>query len=263
MYSILIIVPTLNSYELLDKLLISIEKQIYKNWRLVFIDGGSCKEHISYLENICRSNNKFEWFPQNKDKKYIFGAMNQGFNMAKKNEWTLFLGSDDWLFSEDSLEIFARKINKYQNQINSPDLLIGEAIYADHKTEKLGRISRFLPISNFRRALFLGGAPPHQSTLFGPNARNFLSKYSEEFTLTADLDYFLKISLKKDFKFKLINKKIICLGEGGISGRNTLERLKQVFFCYKREFKFFVLIPIILRYSCRIFYYFKHRGITF
>ena len=40
-FKILFIVPTLNSYHLLPKLVNSIQNQSFKNWEIIFIDGDS------------------------------------------------------------------------------------------------------------------------------------------------------------------------------------------------------------------------------
>ena len=50
--NILIIVPTLNSYKLLNDLIKSLKKQSFKNWKLIFIDGGSDLNHIEFLKKI-------------------------------------------------------------------------------------------------------------------------------------------------------------------------------------------------------------------
>ncbi len=255
---ILIIVPTLNSYKILNKLVNSIKSQTYKNLRVIFIDGPSNDIHKSYLREICSSERNFFWYTQSKHKKFIFGAMNQGFEYAKNDEWIMFLGSDDLLPSNQILEIIINKISNLEMKNQLPDLLIGEARYINTETNKFGRISKFFKVLNFRTSLFLGLTPPHQATIFGPKAINFLNKFSEKITLTADLDYFLKLSLKKDLKFELINKQIIFLGEGGVSGRNTIKRTKQVLFCYFKAFKIFLFVPFIFRYLFRVFYFLKN-----
>ena len=55
---ILIVVPTLNSYKILQKLIDSLHNQTYKEWRLIFVDGKSDKIHKEWLMNKCK-NDKF------------------------------------------------------------------------------------------------------------------------------------------------------------------------------------------------------------
>ena len=67
-----------------------------------------------------------------------------------------------------------------------------------HLQEQLVAISMFQPEgvlrTAFRNALLLGSTPPHQATLFGPGARSMLNQYAAGFRLSADLDYFLRLS---------------------------------------------------------------------
>lgn len=57
--NILIAVPTLNSWTILPKLISSLKKQTNENWKLLFIDGKSNKEHENYLEKICNDDKRF------------------------------------------------------------------------------------------------------------------------------------------------------------------------------------------------------------
>lgn len=254
---ILIIVPTLDSFKILNNLISSIQSQTYKNWRVIFIDGNSNDQHKSYLNRLCQKEKKFVWYQQSGNYKYIFGAMNQGLQFAKFNEWVLFLGSDDCLSSKCILEAINKKIIKLEEKGEFLDLIIGAGRYVNRETNKLGRISKFFNILNFRTSLFLGITPPHQATILGPKARRFLGNFSERITLTADLDYFLKLSLKKDLKFELINEQIVYMGDGGVSGRNITKRIKQVMYCYFKSFKLFAIIPFVFRYFFRTLFLLK------
>ena len=51
--SFLMIVPTLNSYKELDKLVTSLKSQTYKQWRTVFIDGDSSSDHKEWINSCC------------------------------------------------------------------------------------------------------------------------------------------------------------------------------------------------------------------
>ena len=57
--NLVIIVPTLNSYKLLDKLVNSLISQNNKNWRVIFVDGKSSLEHINYLKRLNQNDSRF------------------------------------------------------------------------------------------------------------------------------------------------------------------------------------------------------------
>ena len=61
MQKFFIIIPTLNSYESLPKLINSLNLQTYKNWRVLFVDGNSKKNHRIYLKNLCSENPNFDF----------------------------------------------------------------------------------------------------------------------------------------------------------------------------------------------------------
>lgn len=249
--------PTLDSFQMLGKLIESVKNQSYKNWRLTFIDGPSIKEHKSYLKKICDNDDRFSFVEQTKNRKYIFGAMNQGFKLAKLDEWILFLGSDDWIASKEVFHSIDKRLNNYLKKNTMPDLLLGEATYANYINNNLGRKSKYLEFLNFRLSMFLGASLPHQATLIGPKARKKINFYDEEITLSADLDYFLKLSIKKDTKIFNINENFVFIGQGGVSGRNVLERIKQVLICYYNSYKLLFFIPFLLRYNFRVFDFVK------
>ena len=62
--SLLIVVPTLDSYELLPFLLDSLQRQTWINWRLLFVDGGSSDLHLDWLNNTCASDSRCIWIEQ-------------------------------------------------------------------------------------------------------------------------------------------------------------------------------------------------------
>ena len=59
--NILIIVPTLNSYKLLNDLIKSLKQQSFKNWKLIFIDGGSDLNHIEFLKENSKKDKRISW----------------------------------------------------------------------------------------------------------------------------------------------------------------------------------------------------------
>ena len=88
--SLLIVVPTLDSYLLLSRLVASLQEQTWSNWRLLFVDGPSSFEHRSWLIQCCANEPRCRFVSQTSDCPGIFGAMNQGFAEAASDEWVLF-----------------------------------------------------------------------------------------------------------------------------------------------------------------------------
>ena len=128
-FKILIIVPTLNSYKLLNPLIKSLEIQSFKNWRLLFVDGNSKQKHIDYLNNISQKNEKVFWVKQENKFKGIYGAMNQGILFAEKNDWVMFWGSDDKAANINSLKFISEAV--VLNRKIKPYLIFSKCTYFD------------------------------------------------------------------------------------------------------------------------------------
>ena len=82
--NIKIVVPTLDSYLILPRLINSLKKQTWTDWNLLFIDGESNKEHYEWLRKSCIHDPRLKFIKQEKKFNAIYGAMNQGFKTIKK-----------------------------------------------------------------------------------------------------------------------------------------------------------------------------------
>ena len=254
MVSLLIVVPTLNSFHLLPHLLSSLQDQTWPHWRLVFIDGPSNSEHQRWLDRCCSADYRCSWQKQDHDCLSIFGAMNQGFALAGPEDWLLFWGSDDWAAAPNALEAVISAIDAANCR---PDLLICQGRYFNTATATLGRTSRFQPAgllnsASYRRALLLGSSPPHQATLIGPGARSQLACYAHGFRLSADLDYFLQLSRKPYLCVQCLDLELVHMADGGVSGQQTQRRLQEVCRAYWRLFYWLCWFPFLARYVRRL-----------
>ena len=260
----LIVVPTLNSYALLNKLVDSLISQSYPSWRLVFIDGYSNKNHRKWLDNCTSKDKRLNWQYEipTSNKTGIFNAMNQGFSIAEEDEWVLFWGSDDWAYNKDTFYKLSLEINNTLKSNNLPDLLIAKGIYFNSSDLRKERITSFDSSTSFRLSMFLGSTPPHQATVFGPKIRKLINSYSLEYKLTADLDYFLRISKFNNLKILSSNLTIVSMLNSGVSSRQTSLRLYEVLKSYFRSFGLLLLFPFLFRYLRKIFTLIKSKYLS-
>ena len=254
--SLLIVVPTLNSYSLLPSLLSSLQNQTWHHWRVLFIDGPSGSEHRMSLQRCCSAEPRCRWIIQDPREPGIFGAMNQGFAEAAPSDWLLFWGSDDWAAGSTVLAQLVSDLEHSASQGTIPDLLVCRGRYAKADSGVLTRSTEFQPAGflssdAYRRALWLGSSPPHQATLFGPGARRHLSRYAPGFRLSADLDYFLHLSIHPGLCVQCLDLEIVHMAVGGVSGQQHHRRLQEVRHAYRRAFAQFWWIPFA-RYIRRL-----------
>ena len=226
-YSFLFVVPTLNSYHLLPRLVSSLQAQTWKNWRLLFVDGPSESAHRKWL------------------------------NQCVSTEALFFWGSDDYAAYPNMLQDIVSALNKTYLMGHLPDLVICKGRYVAQSSGELTRPTFFnssglLNKYSFRSALLFGSSPPHQATLFAPGARNLLCRYNSRFRLAADLDYFLRLSTQNTLIVQCLDLEIVHMLDGGISGRLTCLRLLEVISSYMNSFGFAFFVPFISRYIRRI-----------
>lgn len=255
--NLLIVVPTFNSFDLLPRLLSSLQSQSWPHWRLLFIDGPSAPEHRQWLDTCCASEPRCRWLEQNPAEPGIFGAMNQGFSFAGPADWLLFWGSDDWAATPTLLAEVAAVLETAESNGMAPDLLVCRGRYADAASGSLARTTVFQPAgvldaTAYRRALLLGSTPPHQATLFGPGARQRLTRYASGFRLSADLDYFLQLSRHQGLRVQCLDLELVHMADGGVSGRQTQRRLQEVCRAYRRAFGWRWWVPFLMRYLRRV-----------
>lgn len=255
--SLLIVVPTLNSYSLLPCLLSSLQKQTWPHWRVLFIDGPSRPEHRMWLQKCCSAEPRCRWVTQEPSEPGIFGAMNQGFAEAAPLDWLLFWGSDDWAAGPAVLAQVQTCLARAASQGILPDLLVCRGRYVDAASGALSRLTSFqvaglVRTAAYRRALWFGSTPPHQASLFGPGARRHLDRYAPGFRLSADLDYFLQLSSHPGLRVQGLDLELVHMAEGGVSGQQIKRRLQEVRRAYRRAFGLRWWFPFVARYIRRL-----------
>ncbi|MEB3322632.1 MAG: glycosyltransferase [Synechococcaceae cyanobacterium] len=260
------VVPTLDSFRLLPPLVDSLRRQRHPRWRVLFIDGPSGADHRAWLEGLCCADPRFSWQPQDPRRPGIFGAMNQGFAAVGSDEWLLFWGSDDRAAGPEALDRAAGEIRS-----GTVDLLVCTGRYlrpaAGGGGERPDRPTRFsCPAAargrTMRRALFLGTTPPHQATVIGPGARSLLDRYDEDFRLSADLDYFLRISRFPGLRLRRCDLELVHMATGGVSGVQHRRRLAEVRRAYRRAFGWWWPFPFLMRYVRRMLSLLEIRPLT-
>ena len=250
-----LIVPTLDSHQLLPRLVTSLRRQNWPHWRVLFIDGPSGPEHRAWLDALCHRDKRFTWQPQDPALPGIFGAMNQGFHSAPADHWLLFWGSDDWAPAPTVLEEALKATQPAAPGADPPDLVVCSGRYVGTGQDgeiRLGRRTAFSSCRAYRLSLFLGSTPPHQATLIGPGARRRVDQFAAPFRLSADLDYFLRLGACSDLSARGLDLELVHMGQAGVSGQQTRRRLQEVKLAYVRAFGWLWWIPFSLRYIRRL-----------
>ena len=101
-----IIIPNYNNEEWLDKCLSSIFNQTYKDYEVIVVDDCSTDNSLEiirkYPVKLIMADHKV----------YNGGARNIAIRIPTDKPYTMFLDSDDWLYSEDVLQAIADRLKE-------------------------------------------------------------------------------------------------------------------------------------------------------
>lgn len=195
-----IIMPLYNCESTLQQALDSITNQVFKDYELILVDGGSNDNTQYIISNFKKAGDHRIQFISEPDKG-IYDAMNKGIDMAT-GQWLYFMGGDDILSSSAVL-------NQIYNAIqNEPVYLIygnvtgalSNTKYADDTINKV--LSRGIH---------------HQGIFYKREVFNYTGKYNLKFRVAADYHLTLKVFCNPAFKTKYINLDIARFGEAGLS----------------------------------------------
>lgn len=142
-----LIIPAYNCSEVIGKIFQSLEKQTYKNFRVIFIDDGS---------NDSTYEKAVELLPPSMEKKFILrkhakrkGSIECMYEEAQKckdEEIIVFFEGDSWFKNADTLETFNTCYKRY-------DIWVAYAQHANYKTNKKGKCRDITSANIFSRSM--------------------------------------------------------------------------------------------------------------
>ncbi len=217
MLKISIITVSYNSVETIEDTIKSVISQSYNNIEYIIIDGGSTDGTIKIIENYISSIN---YFISEKDKG-IYDAMNKGISIAT-GDVIGFLNSDDIYFRTT---IINEIMYEFTNN-TSTSILYGNLYYVNRSnTNKI--IRTWKSMAYFNNFFEFGNVPPHP-TLF---VRNFIYQniglFNLNYKYASDYDFMIRLFKKNIYTSKYINKYIVKMRIGGLTSKNSLNRIKQ------------------------------------
>ena len=246
-----IITVTLNSEKTIRDTLNSVISQTYKKIEHIIVDGGSNDETIKILKKY--KNNKSKFFI--KKNFGIYKSINYGIKKSS-GDYVCILNSDDIFQSNNIIQNLVKIFSK-NKKIN---IFLGNVAY--FKNSDYYKVSRFYSCSSFRTwKMKFGLMPPHPGSFI--RRKIYLNNllYNENFKIAADFELFLRLFIIKKINFKLLNKTIIRMRSGGISGKNlksywisTFEILRSFQLNKLNSNIFFIIMRIPAKINQLFFY---------
>lgn len=210
-----VIIAVYNNVQLLQRCIDSVTDQSYPYKELVIIDGGSTDGTVQLIE---QNQAKVAYWESQKDRG-IYHAWNKGLDRAR-GEWIIFLGSDDYFFSPQTLEQISASLKSCAPETT---VVYGKVkvFRADGKeVDELG--------DRWCRQDFLqqGNTLPHTGMF---HRRSLFVKYGnfdESFKIAGDYELLIRVLKHSDPLF-LENITVAYMQNGGTSDTNPLKTILE------------------------------------
>ena len=225
-----------NAVEDLKRTSESVEKQIYRNFEWIVIDGGSEDETLDFIKD-CKEVSQWISEPD----KGIYDAWNKGIKLSK-GEYVLILNAGD-TYTEDALITYSE--NVFNNVITCASARV---VCQDKISDKAVKVFRSKP-----HLLYKGMYVPHNwcAVPLGIYEEFGLYRHLE---YSMDYDWFARyFKVKGNSGFNVIDNVLGVYSLGGLSDINY----KESFLANERIIKELGVHPLMARYY-RLTSTFKH-----
>lgn len=211
-----IIVPSYNSVKTIEKTILSISSQTYKNIELIIIDGGSTDGTVDIIKKY--QDKIYYWISE--PDKGISDAFNKGLNVAT-GDLINFQGADDYLLTNDVIEKIINDVDLEKDM-----LICGKIIrIKDNGSNDIV----FKTSGHFRKtSLLFKMSLPHQALFTN---KKFFELYGNfDINNKFCMDYEILLRAYKNFpKVIMRNTFVSAWREGGIGKNKTIEIYKEYY----------------------------------
>jgi len=209
-----IITVCLNSQKTIQETFNSVLSQDYKNIEHIIVDGGSTDATKLLIQEYPFKNKKVFI----NDKLKLYESLNFAIDKSI-GEYIFILHSDDILNNPNTVT----NLVKYAKKTKSK-LILGSIVYF---RVSISKIVRFFSSIDFRCEDLLKGLIAPHTGMFIERKLHKKFKYSENYKIAGDFEFFLRCLLVNKVPFITTNEIITRMKTGGVSGRNILSYLNS------------------------------------
>ena len=233
-----------NNAKDIERTMLSVLNQSYKNIEYIVIDGASTDGTLNIIKKY---ENRLAKLISEKDKG-IYDAMNKGLALAT-GDYVLFMNSGDEIYELDTVEkVFATTPNA--------DIYYGETEMYDENWNSLGQRRHSAPKHFNWQSFKYGMNISHQAIYI---KRSLTEPYDLQYKYSADIDWIIKIAKKAS---NIVNTHLYVAKYlvGGMSKQKHRESLKERFKIFSHYYGFVanVINHIVIVFNLG-FYFLRHR----
>ena len=223
-----IITVTKNTEKKIDLTIKSVLFQNFKNFEYIIVDGYSADTTFGKIKKY-KNNKKIRIF--RRSDKNFYDGLNYAVRKAKGN-YISILNSGDIFFSNKMLSKMQNNILKHNNF----DFYCSNLVYYN-KNNKVKRVWESGKLKNNLSDAFKIAHP----TVFLLNKIAKKFKYNDHYSISADLDFILKL-IKYNITYKHLNFFSIGMEVNGMSSSfdHCIVKLKEDLKIYKKYFKNYI-----------------------
>lgn len=192
----------------IERTILSVVNQTYKNIEYIVIDGGSTDGTLEIIEKY---RDRIDYFVSEPDNG-IYDAMNKGIKVAT-GEWINFMNAGDEFVSLST-------IGELINEICDAKIIYGNIL---RKYRHLRVRSRGITKAHPSPVDFMGSTIHHQAAFIDIKLFDQYGLYSTEFKLISDWKFFYECVIQHKEAIKYVNMDIAVFNTNGRSSKGILE----------------------------------------
>ena len=213
-----IVITVLNGERTMMKCLKSIEGQLFSNFQLVIVDGGSQDNTVKIIGESSISNMIVHVEPNIG----LYAGLNKGVKMSS-GKWLYFMGCDDVLYDANTLEIVAEKLKSKDQET--------KVVVGNVECVKQGyTLYPMLGSPNLMRHQVHHQGMFYRKEIFDD------SLYNESMRIASDYEFNLKLAID-GVTHETINLTICDFGGDGISENQLKNGFAEMQDVHRRLFK--------------------------
>jgi glycosyltransferase involved in cell wall biosynthesis len=205
-----------NAEATIGETLKSIDKQIFRDFEHIIIDGASNDATLSIVKSATAENRQLFSEPD----KGIYDAMNKGLDVAR-GDIVGFLNADD-VFADDHV------LERIFDAFEAPEVdgTYGDLVYVER--DQPNRITRYWRSSEFRlRSFRKGWFPPHPTLYLKRDVYNRVGHFNLDYRHAADVEFMMRVFEVRRVRAVRIPEVLVRMKGGGASNNGLQTVLRQ------------------------------------